>query len=403
MITWLFDNRNQYGYLPNLIKDMTLQPGTDAWHDLCIKQPYSYEFRFLKYCILDKVPFKCAMANSDIYEAPAYYPVNLNFFDTNIDYFSLMAPDSLTKLKQGRFKFLFYYSEGDDISISGIDYTLANLMNKHGISPENVVFITANAKIDGKYPYFFFPDDELYYRLLHLRQKDWVKTVGLGPRPYKLTYLNRADKIWRRILASRLYHLGCLKDAQFSYSNYKYQTSSIEEDKIENYDDGYLDNLENIYDSFSMQMPFSCDEMTIDQHNNHKIIHLPHFTDSYWQLIAETHFRQDTIFLTEKTFKCILNLQPFVIAGSPYSLKLLKHLGYKTFKNVIKETYDNIDDSAKRMHEILNVVYSLNNRPDADHQQIMGMLKETLEYNQKTFLAPKVGRLQGLLQRLDYK
>ena len=62
MITWLFDKRNQHGFLPNLVKDMSLVPGSDEWWDLCIKAPFSYEFRFLKYCALDKIPSNAGKA-----------------------------------------------------------------------------------------------------------------------------------------------------------------------------------------------------------------------------------------------------------------------------------------------------------------------------------------------------
>ena len=127
MITWLFDNRSKHGYIPNLIKDLSIEPGSDAWYDLCINPPFSYEFRFLKYCILDKVPFRCSLVSGN-YDSPAYYPVNLNFFDPEIDYFSLMEPDSLQQLKQGDFKFLFYYSEGDNVENSGIDKQLNYLI-----------------------------------------------------------------------------------------------------------------------------------------------------------------------------------------------------------------------------------------------------------------------------------
>ena len=106
--------------------------------------------------------------------------------------------------------------------------------------------------------------------------------------------------------------------------------------------------------------------------------------------------------MTEKTFKCILNLQPFIIAGSFQSLRLLKHLGYRTYGRVIREVYDKMDDPNKRMEELVNCVYSLCNRKDEDHVNIMTIIKEDLEYNQKLFLSPKVSRIQNLLQRLDY-
>ena len=76
-ITWLFDRKNKYGFLPNLIKDETLKPNTKQWWDLCVNPPYAYEFRFLRYCHLDKVQQYASLV-SDIWETPAYYHININ-------------------------------------------------------------------------------------------------------------------------------------------------------------------------------------------------------------------------------------------------------------------------------------------------------------------------------------
>src|SRR6056300_1598932 len=115
MILWLFDKRNQHGFLPNLIKDETLETNTSAWWDLCINPPFSYEFRFLKYCKLDGVVQRCTLVSDYISgTASAYYPINLNFFDSTIDYIELMDAYSKQRLKNKDFKLLFYYSEGDN-------------------------------------------------------------------------------------------------------------------------------------------------------------------------------------------------------------------------------------------------------------------------------------------------
>ena len=165
MITWLFDRRNQHGFLPNLIKDKSLKPNSKEWWDLCKEKPYAYEFRFLRYCRLDKVQQYASLV-SDIWQAPAYYPINLNYFDPEIDYFSYMDSNSLEMLKQGRFRVLFYYSEGDDPTLDIID-NLNKTTKHHGISMENVKFTTANGLIGDTHPFIYFPDDELYYRYLH--------------------------------------------------------------------------------------------------------------------------------------------------------------------------------------------------------------------------------------------
>lgn len=401
MITWLFDNRNQFGFVPNLVKDFSLRAGTDAWHDLCIKAPYSYEFRFLKYCMLDKVPFRCQLTRSESWEHPAYYPVNLNFFDLDIDFFELMEPHSLELLRQGKFKFLMYYSEGDDVDSTGIDARINELLVKHNISKENFVFVTANRLLDKRGPYVYFPDDELYYRLLHINKKDWIKSVSLGKRKHTFTCLNRADKLWRRIYASKLYSLGLLSKAQFSYTGYQYETPAVNEESTKTWESLDTNLIENL-SAFELGIPYKCDNLSDKDHNDHKLIYGPHFMDSYWQFVVETHFDQHTCFITEKTFKCILNLQPFVIVGNYYTLKTLHNLGYKTFNNVINETYDLLLNPVERMQELFSLSYSICQRGDADQIHIMKMIKSVLEYNQQHFLAPKTQRIMSLIKFLDY-
>jgi hypothetical protein len=45
-------------------------------------------------------------------------------------------------------------------------------------------------------------------------------------------------------------------------------------------------------------------------------------------------------FITEKTYRPIMNRHPFVIQGSPGMLQHLRNVGYKTFETVIDESYD---------------------------------------------------------------
>ena len=109
MIQWLFDRRNSYGFLPNLIKDETLVPDTPAWWDLALNPPFSLEFIFLKYCKLDKIPQTCTLVTDYITgTASAYYPINLNFYDPEIDYISYMDEYSRKRLIAGDFRLLIY-------------------------------------------------------------------------------------------------------------------------------------------------------------------------------------------------------------------------------------------------------------------------------------------------------
>lgn len=401
MILWLFDKRNQHGFLPNLIKNETLEPNTSAWWDLCIKPPFSYEFRFLKYCKLDGVVQQCTLVSDYISgTASAYYPINLNFWDPDIDYIALMDDRSRERFKQGDFKVLFYYSEGDNPNPE-IYNSLERMYATHGITKDNIRFVTANYKLNKQDPFVYFPDDEVYYRYLQLLEGKYVKKHNLESRDKKFTCLIRADKAWRKIYASFLHNLDVAKQGYFSYTGYKYETSHVGLDDFSKWEQ-YDDTLQQDILSFELQVPFKCDDLSDKEHNNHKLVNHDFYQNAYFNFVVETHFDNDTIFLTEKIFKPILNIQPFVLIGNPGSLQLLKDLGYKTFEDVIKETYDKETDHRERMSMLLKISYDLCNLSDMHHIRIQKIIANVLEHNQNHFLSPKVHRINNLLNRLEY-
>ena len=162
------------------------------------------------------------------------------------------------------------------------------------------------------------------------------------------------------------------------------------------------EDLESSIAAFELQMPYTCDDLTDTEHNNHKLINTDFYTNAYWNIVVETHFKQQTVFLTEKTFKPILNMQPFLIVGNTYSLKMLKQLGYRTFGDIICEDYDEITDATERMRELLTVCYSISSRGNKDQMNMIQLMKETLEYNQQHFIKPKVQRINNYLSKLEY-
>lgn len=63
--------------------------------------------------------------------------------------------------------------------------------------------------------------------------------------------------------------------------------------------------------------------------------------DTYFEIVTETHFTgADTLYITEKTLRPMLRLQPFIHLGSPHVLAELKRLGFRTFAPYINEAYD---------------------------------------------------------------
>ena len=407
MINFVYDLKSDDGsiFIPNLVKDTTLKPKSIEWYDLPLKFPFSQENRLVKYMKLDMVPH-CEMLVDDLQEYQiGHYVVNINFFDENIDYFGLMEKRSRKMLRAKRLVFVFYYSEGDWLE-DGIIQHIDHLCIKHKIPFDHVKFVCANALAPTYGASFvYFPDDELYYRYLHIHKQDYVTNVNLGVREKKFTFLNRIDKPWRKAIAASLWQHGLHNEGYFSYNGKTYETTSSYMDD-ERDDDPlawteYWNDIDKLVAQFELYTPLKCDEMSDSEHNDHRIIHKPFFENAYWNFVAETHFTDDTIFLTEKTFKCILNLQPFIIIGNPGSLALLQEMGYKTFNDFVYEDYDTEIDNEKRMHSCFTECYKIAYYTDDSHRKVMRELKPILEYNQQVFLASKTDRLNNLIEDLQ--
>ena len=85
----------------------------------------------------------------------------------------------------------------------------------------------------------------------------------------------------------------------------------------------------------------------------------PHWYEStVFSLVAESNLTSPT-FMSEKTFKPIAFEHPFIVWGSPNTLKYLHTMGFETFGHVIDETYDSIDDNNKRLNSIIKIIDNL--------------------------------------------
>lgn len=64
---------------------------------------------------------------------------------------------------------------------------------------------------------------------------------------------------------------------------------------------------------------------------------------TWCSVVSEAHFidTDDTLFISEKTFKPILCSQPFLILGNKGSIGAMKDMGFDTFDEFIDQSYDN--------------------------------------------------------------
>ena len=90
-----------------------------------------------------------------------------------------------------------------------------------------------------------------------------------------------------------------------------------------------------------------------------------HALDSWVNVVSEARYYdgENTIFLSEKIFKCIALQQPFIIVGNKNSLKCLHDLGFKTFNSVFDEEYDS-RNYKERIPAVIKLLNSLDRIED---------------------------------------
>jgi hypothetical protein len=109
---------------------------------------------------------------------------------------------------------------------------------------------------------------------------------------------------------------------------------------------------------------------------NHVPIQL--YNHTAYTMVSETVSEKDLILVSEKIAKPILAKRLFVVFSSPGYLNFLKELGFRTFDNVIDETYDSIVDEKERFTAAMDQVVFLCNQ---DQDKILAQIQSIVEHN----------------------
>ena len=105
----------------------------------------------------------------------------------------------------------------------------------------------------------------------------------------------------------------------------------------------------------------------------------------YFNIVTESCYYEDCIYMSEKIFKPISNLVPFIIVSNPFFLVKLKELGFKTFSPWIDESYDNEVDNDKRFFMILDEIKRLCSMTKEEIHKWYYEMEDILIYNQDHF------------------
>lgn len=122
------------------------------------------------------------------------------------------------------------------------------------------------------------------------------------------------------------------------------------------------------------------------------------YQETYFNIVTETkiHAANKLLFVSEKIYKPIINLQPFIVLGSCGTLGYLRSLGFKTFD--LDESYDECPVTVPRMARAMDeaVRLAMMSREQL-HDWYMAQMPVLL-HNQQTLL--RMSRGANLVDRI---
>ena len=365
-------------------------PYTAEWRQFVQHWPNTVPAELYEHFNTHGIAYKLSDFNSAT--VGTYYTIGIGFFNFDVDYFALMSELVRRQLRREELVVVFYYHEGDNPF--RIRDRLDELCQNHLLPPNCYRFVSGNTAADTIPGFAYFPDHELLY--WHRNQQIPPTPVHCNPRSCDFTVLSRTHKWWRATVMTDLHRTGLLENSYWSYGTDITAGEAETDNPIE------VDTLNIRADiaEFLSQGPYTCDTLTAEQHNDHHVIESDHYTESYCNIVLETHFDADGsggAFLTEKTFKAIKHGQPFVIVGCAGSLAALRSLGYRTFDHAIDNSYDTIQNNTDRWIAVRSAVAQLKSQ---DLPAWFESCRSDIEHNQQLFCSTKADRLNTLLERL---
>jgi hypothetical protein len=162
----------------------------------------------------------------------------------------------------------------------------------------------------------------------------------------------------------------------------------------------------NIYQKFEskqiekylpLNLPKELDPYDMLHSNPTDDIYTEKFYKSFLHIITETFAvnENEQIFFSEKIFKPMVYLRPFIVIGQSNSLKYLRKVGYKTFSQWIDESYDEEPDNEIRLTMAINSAIDFIS--NVDIEKTMSEMQPTLIHNMNWIVIRKKTQLFQLI------
>lgn len=225
-----------------------------------------------------------------------------------------------------------------------------------------VTFVSANKKLLEEKRKFRFLYCNMWIN--HFFNYKYKPTFSLQEDHKLFLNLNRRGRSHRVKLLSEIIKNNLRNDGYITWADYEVET---------------FDDFD--YDLVKKTKFDTLDITDIENTNPTSEIPKKYIDKSFLWLNTETLYKNDCLFLSEKTYKPIISGMPFILFGNPNTLKNLKQDGFKTFERWIDESYDEDMHIHDRVLKIINELKKLKKMSAMERIQMRNEMKEVTIHN----------------------
>ena len=342
------------------------------------------------------------------------YPVDINCFAWSLGYnrwpdtfedvsvFDSISSKVIKDAQNGKCKILLNYGyEGlsafhrDTILYKPLLERVHFLLDKYKIAHKDFIYMDSNHRLDklsmdtdiniiqyeycalDQWRYTTVNFDMMYHgnSISSNNMRKWVRTKNKLRSKYYLSF-NRLPKKHRVDLIVSLDKNNLLDKGYVSFANnisdwnWRDMVTELERESLEK------------------KMPLVIDRKDLsDAKYSYEKFEVKYYLDSYFQIATGNNFTDfnDQLIFSEKIWKPITNLQPFIYLDDTDALKKLQEYGFKTFHPFIDESYDNVIDTEERFVMIENEINKLCNKSIEEIDEWYWSIEETLKHNYYLF------------------
>lgn len=321
-------------------------------------------------------------------------------------YMSNVAKDLI---KNGNLYLLINFSDDGGIWVHQLE-KLRDLCNEEEFPHDKIIFVHADFEFDKKVPEDFKIKNVYYPYSLKNKSVEifnktnkpsweyWNKETHSNWNVDDYSIVTKSDFL--SILGKERKHKGLYLNRRFRWHRIKFykklwEDGFLNDDLLYSYDLKMFDNIEHFekdanFTEFIQYLkandPKHVDVTDFNIIQGYGFEVKDTYLNTYFSIVTETMFYEDSGYISEKTWKPIAQFHPFIIFGRPGVLAKLKELGFKTFDKWWDESYDTIEDNDNRFEMVYNQVKKIQSLSHEELIKMIEEMKDVLLHNNQLFL-----------------